>query len=377
MKASIDSFNLLSRPVTSFVRFDGGEKRVVKIVRPTAASVYLARRFLGGEESSVESAGKVSLPSLLLRPGSLAQDCDLLIARVSRRVSRMMASRDVIRVPERVRFFKSLPLSDEDRKRIKKAQSDNLRRIRKYGLTFRVSNSQEDFEYFWHSMVLPYAKTRFGDLAESYPYEWALRVFKRGTVMFVYRDGLRVAGTLLDLSDNRVHGVILGVNLEFEDSVAKGALSAIYHFTLEWAESEGFSYVDFGTTRPCLADGVFRTKCRWGAYVVDDERYYDLVFHCRADNPKVYRFFQENPLVLRDGEGLSAIGALPQGDHDFSALKASIGGSLAPGLNRMLLLPDLDSQGESQLRRPFKSSCTSAPIFDSHGAVSAAGPAAL
>jgi len=374
MSALTDPLGASFRPAKSFVRYEGRRKRSVKLVQPTPASIYLARRFIGGPETCTESAGRVSLPSLLLRPGGVARDSDLLIARVSRRVGRMMAAgRDVIRVPEHVRFIRPLPLSSEDRAYIRKAQADNLRRIRKYRLSYSMSDSKDDFDFFWFNMVLPYAKDRFGDLAEAYTYERVLETFRRGGIMFVLQDGRRAAGALLDLSGGRVHCQSLGTDVNADDLMAKGALSAIYHFAIEWAEREGYSYVDLGTTRPCLVDGVFRTKCRWGAQVVDDARSYDLVFRCAAGNPSVRRFFEKNPLVLRDGDGLSAIGALPR-DEDRDAFKARVGSKLAPGLKRLLLLPDSDGRDGALAPSRLQADGRTALLPAAHNALSAARP---
>ena len=378
MKAWIDPFDVFGRPVETLIRYDGSQDRTVKIVRSSPASIYLARRFLGGQESCVKSGGHVSLASLLLRPNGVARGSDLLIARVSRRVSRMMAAHDVIRVPECVRLIRPLPLSSEERRRIKSSQSENLRRIRKHKLTYSLSHAKEDFDHLWHTMVLPYAESRFGDLAERHSYKHALKAFDRGVLLFVLQDGRKIAGTLLDLSDNRVSAVSLGMDGGFENAMRIGALSAIYYFTIEWAEREGFDCIDMGNVRPCLADGVFRTKYRWGGQAVDEETCQDLVLCCDARNPLVCRFFEENPLVIRDGDGLSAIGALPrEAGNDPGALGTFVDSNLVPGLSRIFVLPGFDRQAERPQQGCFKSSCRTASPQRPPSSASAAKPLTL
>jgi hypothetical protein len=343
MKQLLDPFNVFGRPVSHLTGAGDSAGLSIKLVSTSSSSVYFARRFLGGGGRE-QHARPVSLVSLLAGIDKVLGDSDLLIARVSPRVSQLFARHDVIRLPERIRFVKYLPESPELRRQIKRDQANNLRRIRKYGFTYELSQSREDFEFLWHRMILPYAAQRFGDLAEYYTYEYAVRVFKHGRILWILQDGQRVAGALLGISDQNVHAVLLGTEHGDGEPIRKGAFGALYHFVTEWAQAEGFRTLDLGTALPCLADGVFDTKRRWGGRIIQDKRYYDLVIYWRVCSPVVRRFLYQSPLVIRDRDGLSAITATtPPMDSDPAAVEALVERCRLSGLTRAFVLSDLES----------------------------------
>jgi len=362
MKRLLDPFNVFHRPVSRLTGAGESAGLSIKLVSASPASVYLARRFLGGEAKE-QRARSVSLASLLGGIDKVLGDCDLLIARVSPRVSQLFARQDVLRLPERVRFVKDLPESPELRRQVKRDQANNLRRIRKYGFTYELSQSREDFEFLWRQMILPYAAQRFGDLAEYYSYAYAVRVFEHGRILWILQDGQRVAGALLGISEQSVQAFLLGTEHGDAEPIRKGAFGALYHFVTEWAQAEGFRTVDLGMALPCLADGVFDTKRRWGGRIIQDKRHYDLVIYWRACSPVVRRFLHQSPLVMRDGDGISAITATsPQMDSDPAGVKAQVERCRLSGLTRVFVLSDLESYtGQTGAPAPVSSGWLTRP----------------
>lgn len=371
MSTIIDLYNLVNRPVATMSSSAGR----VKLIGMSPAAIYIARRFLGDANIRPELEGTVSLPALMCRLGRVGKDCDLLIARVSPRISSVLAMRDVVRVPERVRLVVDLPISEEARRCIRHRQADNLRKIRKYKLSYSISRSKRDFDFIWEKMIQPYAKERFGDLVEGYSYEQALRIFNRGGLLRVNYDNRQIAGSLFDVKGKRVHAVLLGVDGSHEEARQVGAFAAVYHFLMEWADQRGFATLDLGTARPCLSDGVFSTKRRWGGRCVTEGQYYDLVLHWRAKNSLVRRFFQNNPLVIREKEGYAALGAAsPTAGKDPAKVKAVAERYMAPGLNRMIVLSDFEHRGMGAESSQSHSNCWMTQNFGPRGCVSAARP---
>jgi hypothetical protein len=92
--------------------------------------------------------------------------------------------------------------------------------------------------------------------------------------------------------------------------VEKGALTASYYLTIEWAKDQGYDRIDFGYCRPFLRDGVFTYKKRWGMKIENQERpmgrgAFGLKI-CRFSK-SVRSFLAENPLVFVNQDKLKGL----------------------------------------------------------------------
>ena len=80
--------------------------------------------------------------------------------------------------------------------------------------------------------------------------------------------------------------------------------------------------------RPCLHDGLFRCKRKWGGAVADKpDNAYELLVRWNTATPAVLKFLAESPLIFRDGNGFAAI------HTDRVTPRQTL---LAPGLRRLV-----------------------------------------
>jgi hypothetical protein len=182
----------------------------------------------------------------------------------------------------------------------------DLRKIRKYGLGYRISTLEEDYHEFYHRMYVPYLSKRFRNEVIIEP-EWkVLRQCRRGELMHVVRDGRVVACALLHRGGERLAYVWVGVPDSLDDGAMRGAFSALCYFTILYGYERGCREVDFLGSRPLLDDGLFRYKRKWGTRVVDSlvPRSDILLRPLRFDAP-VRAIFERNRFIVRDGAGLA------------------------------------------------------------------------
>jgi hypothetical protein len=313
----------------------------VKLVSPNAASHYLAHRFLGSEAIR-QWAGQTSLPNLLAGQGRLAGGADLLITKLSPRMSRLMGLGNVLRVPERVCLQAKLPFDETTRKQVARSNRQNIRRIRKNNFSYRVTDRREDFDYFFHDMYLPFIKDRFEDSAEVYSYKSALEMFRHGVILWAVQDGRVVAGSLTEKAGDVAKAIVIGTAGGSHEPINAGAHSALYFFSIEWAAEQGFKFLDMGGSRPSLADGVLVTKRRWGAGLAWPNQHHDLIVHWTRCSHAVRRFLEQTPLIFRDADGLSGITAVnPQTDTDLAAVRKQAERHWISGLKRVIVISDL------------------------------------
>jgi len=155
-----------------------------------------------------------------------------------------------------------VPLSDKKEYAKSASIRADLRQIRNNGLTWKLSDKQEDFDFFFEKIYVPTIAGSHGRSALLASYENRLHKFSSGSMQLlqVLRDDEFLAGVAIDFQDNkpilRDSGVLNGSS----EIKKTGAVSAAYLFAMDYLASEGYSSVSFGLSRSFLDDGVLNYK---------------------------------------------------------------------------------------------------------------------
>jgi hypothetical protein len=172
-----------------------------------------------------------------------------------------------------------------------------------------VATGEDAFRFFYHRMHLPTMRSRHAERARSEPEGTALEcLFRGGLLVFATVDGTRVAGALCHRSrDERTLTVrLLGVLDGAAEMYDLGALKAIYHLLLDWADRNGVRYVDLGGTEAWLSKGLFQWKRRFGPRVALAPNHLGPLrvwWHARRDTPAGRDFLVANPVLEIVGDG--------------------------------------------------------------------------
>jgi hypothetical protein len=287
-----------------------------------------------------EAIGSLPLwevPSTLQRLGASA---DLVIARVDRLSARLLFRSNYLRVPESIGTWLAVPDDLNELKRTNRSVKADLRRIRLDRLTFAVSHAEADCETFYRTMYVSYMRSRHGELAFIRSLPQVRRVFRRGGVLWVLREGQRIAGQLFSQREGVLYCVGLGTAGGDPALLRKGALAATYFFSLQYAQSQGLTRIDFGGSPPALSDGLLRYKRKWGVQLAArPQTPYDYLFWWRRPTEQVIAFLAHRQLIFRQNGHWVTVTALDPGCVATPELVHKLRRSLSlPGLRRLVIL---------------------------------------
>lgn len=207
-----------------------------------------------------------------------------------------------------------------------KSLREDLRRIRKQKYRYRVSRNQEDFDFYYHRMHIPYISHRFDDLALLTRYKVMERLWKKGFLVLVSEEGREkeVSGGLCFIRDDTFYLRTIGVLDGREEFVSQMALAAVEYFALRMAVEAGCLFFDFGLSRPFLRDGVLVYKKKWGGRLIPSPRNPGMwAFKVLRFHGGTLSFLENNPLVfdaLGEPAGLVFHGGGPLSPTDISMM---------------------------------------------------------
>jgi hypothetical protein len=159
-------------------------------------------------------------------------------------------------------------------------------------------------------MYLPYARMRFGKTAWIFSHRHLARLLERGQLLLVKQNSKYLAGALLIEGEKILFSHSLGVRDGNIDYIGKGAVTASYKFTIQWAKDQGYDWIDFGYCRPFLRDGIFVYKKRWGMALKSITRSMNMgafgLGFCRYTR-SVSTFLAKNPFVFTDQKNFKGL----------------------------------------------------------------------
>jgi len=274
---------------------------------------YLPSRFFTSMTSR-EPVGTVpvwALSGLLKR---LGRSVDLTIARVDRLSARVFFRKNGLVVPESVESWLGVPDDLGALVRANRSVKEDMRILRRDGLTSEVSHDQHDWHVFYHTMYLPLMATRHGQHAVIRSAHELRRAFRRGGIVWVRRGSERIAGGLFEHRRGVLRWVALGTRGGDVTLMKQGALAALYYFEIKYAHDRGCGGINFGGTPPILNDGLLVYKKKWGIGLVESSfTPYEFVIRWESPNAHVYDCLARIPVVFRRGSGLAGVTAdMPQ-----------------------------------------------------------------
>jgi len=242
-----------------------------------------------------------------------AGGADLVVADLPWPWDRMLRGRGFVEVPAWINQRFALPAAWPDvflRLR-RSARGEDLRAIRKNGLTCRLVRDDTAIRHFYEEMYVPHLKRRFGEAAYIEP-EWKIRYcVEQGTLMEILRGDEVVAAQVLWGSRGSLHFLWAGTAGREFGSETRGVFPALYYYGIVHAFENGFDEADYCGSRPVLGDGIFQIKRRWGAAVFDGWTRDTLFIRPRTLTGPALEFLVQNPLIERKAGGLAGKVLLP------------------------------------------------------------------
>ena len=156
---------------------------------------YFLQRFHGTAWSRQELGRFRSwqLPAALRRH---RDQVDLTVVRLDPLSIRMLGMRGFLQVPEWVRMVAPVPAPDAPV--TIRSVRDDLRAIRKNGLSWRVSHDSEDLRVHLERDYYPYTRRRYGNDAFVQPPSVMWRAFRKGGLMVVEDNARPIAAMVFE-----------------------------------------------------------------------------------------------------------------------------------------------------------------------------------
>jgi hypothetical protein len=266
------------------------------------------------------------------------QRASLVLLDVELLYCKLLSTRSYLEIPQWIRQKYRMPETWKEvlgtfRKNTKRV---DLRKVRKFGLSYRITREERDFEEFYHRMYVPYLTKRFEGEVIIEP-EWKVRrQCRKGEIMQILRGEQVVAAVLLHCLDGRLAYVWVGVPEDLDDELYAGAFSGMYYFTIQYGFQCGCHEIDFLGSRPLLTDGLFRYKRKWGTFVEDSPvPRGDILLKPLEVSEPVKNIFRRNYFIVRDGNSLAAKVLLAEGPGTSERLQGVFDQYFTEGLARL------------------------------------------
>jgi len=284
-----------------------GREGSLLIVGEEPWAQYLPRRFFAGEPTR-QALGRIGMRALPDFLNQFRQSVDLTIARVDRLSGRRIFTKEYLAVPEWVGTRLVVPDDLDRHVRSGGSIRRDMTLVRRHGYQPVLSDGREDLDTFYDSFYMPFSHGRHGELTVVRAAQDLRRRVRRGGILWLQRDGRRVAGILFEVREHTVDLLALGTLAEDPELVKEGAIAALYYFVINMAQARGCRVVDFRGSRPTLSDGLLRYKSKWGACLYEKtDSYHDLFVRWNRASDIVKEFLSRTPLIIRDEGGLSAL----------------------------------------------------------------------
>ena len=226
---------------------------------------------------------------------------DLVTADLPWPYHRVLAGRGLLEAPAWVNQKLQLPDRWQDvlAQLRSSARGEDLRKIRKHGLQYRIVRDETAIRRFYGEMYVPHLTNRFGNAAYIEP-EWKVRYCaESGALMEILREGEVVAGQVLFGDRQSMQLLWAGTSGGEFGQQSQGVFPALYYFGVLHAFEGGYREVDYCGSRPLLSDGIFQLKRRWGGHVYDGWSRDTLFFQPAELGQATLSFLTRHPMITR------------------------------------------------------------------------------
>jgi len=223
-------------------------------------------------------------------------DCAIMLIEVHNSLGEILNSKKWFYIPQWVKGEVDIPIGPlvlQDR-----SLKSDLRRIRKNALQYQVCRDSESLSDFYYNMHIPYITTSHGNCAHISPFEEMKRGLTHGELLFVTKQGERIAGALILYEETGARLWSFGVRGGNNKYLVDGVIGALYYYSLVYLESKGFNKVNFGWSRSFLRDGVLRYKAKWSQRLFGTSRN-GFALRILSDTQAVRKFLYRNPFIFK------------------------------------------------------------------------------
>lgn len=266
-------------------------------------------------------------------------DVEIIAANVKEPLTGRFLKQGYLLLPN-VSFVLDLHEStDQMIKRSSRRRKRDIKKLHSFDYGHAISrNSEEDFDFFYWKMYMPYAEKRFGRAAQLNSYSISKTIYRRnGGIAFVRKKEKNIAGILFQIRGKTLYALSFGAYEGNKSFVADLAGQAVLFFLIKWAKTKGMKSLNYGKTVPFFRNGVFTYKKEWGMYMEQhaDQPFCALRLDCL--NEGTLSFLQQNPFIFFD-RGVMKGAALVDHRPARPELQRIFSKHFVPGLDSLIVI---------------------------------------
>jgi len=288
-------------------RFDGDEWSVIYIGNNYAHSEEELRRCLFRSDPIVTHIGRVFVWDAGKLLPRLTEQADMVVCELNRCVSfRLPHLKYSFRYSPWVRMRLAIGRPIDEIISGATSRKSTINAMLKVGFTCDYTRKLSDLELFYHNMHVPLVSSRHGDVGLTVDLDAQKKTLRRGGGLLMLKLDNNYVGGVLGFGIGKTFFLkCVGLDERHFDLLDRDAIIALYWFTLEWANNNGFQYLDFGLSRPRLGDGVFWSKFLWGACIQRNflefgSKYW--LFASRGMNASFRKLFNDAGFIVESGD---------------------------------------------------------------------------
>ncbi len=317
----------------------GASVRVLVAGGEAAAAYWLERFFAGAPQC--EQRRHVPLRRLPAVLDTLRDEVDLTLVHLDLASARCLDRGAYVAVPDWVGMRVPVPRDLAALARGNRNVAEDVRKTRRGGFVAEISHAADDFEFFYAHMYLPHLQARLGAQAHVRSVRRLRRSFMRGGLLWIVRDGVRVAGHLFEADGDTLHSVAVGTAAGDERLLKEGAGAALYVHFVAYAAGQRHGMLDLRGTRASLHDGLLRYKRKWGATLYTrTDVHHACLFHWPRTSRVLTGLLAQHSLIAQRGGALFGVAAAEAPDADVGAADRTRRTLWVPGLRELFLVSE-------------------------------------
>ena len=259
------------------------------------------------EKPHIKNLGKKSLRAISDIYKKNKNDIDAFFIRCDRFYCRFLEKNGCKVIPEYVSNKVDVSKDFSDiYKSFSKSAKEDIRKVKKEGFSYEITDELNKIKFFYERMYIPYSYKRYGNLAICATFSTIRHLVGRGSkLMFIKKDNDYLLGSLFFFENNTVIGTHAGIIDGQIELLKKGVSSASYYYAIVYSKKINAKYLDFGSSKPFLNDGLFRYKKKWGAIVEPLKSSFSVFgFKTIYEKDNIKQFLLNNPFISKHKNNL-------------------------------------------------------------------------
>ncbi len=310
----------LNRELPKAVHFSGSAGRAVFFDTPERAPSMAG--FFCGHDAGQTRSERLRRPKIPARCLAEATDGAAVIfaPRGSTDPEVSELARATVLVPPRIELKKTLPDTEEAlMDSVKNSTTrEDLRRIRKAGFTYRITNDSDDIRLFHSRFYVPLVNQQFPEDGTILSLEAMLA--SGGEIVCAELDGDWVAGIMNTAANGNYAMAQLGIR-DADEAVRKSrVVSALLVRSMQRAVELGLNSTTLGFSLPFLGKGPIWFKAKWGCALSINANWPKMQVLLDLRHAEARRTLAECPILHCEGDALVASAWLEPGDAPLKAL---------------------------------------------------------